>query len=139
MVKVEIVENIECYCIAGRSNDLQKYLIDEVSDQPIADIRVAALCNSLGITLIIHEARQGGEVSDTVHPPSQSSQNTVQLLRSGRSTGSTCISNEHYDALLPVSFRPKTNTTAVRSHASKNLKIMIPDMFLQFKRKFQEA
>ena len=149
MVKAEIVDNIEYYspfCVAGRSitDDLLNYLIYGVFDQAIADVCVAALCNSLGITLIIYEVRQDGQVSETVHPPgrvpSQSSQYTVQLLRSGRSTGRTRISNEHYDALLPVSCRPKTNTTAAKSHASKNIQNTIPDMFLQFKkRKFQEA
>ena len=69
MVKAEIVTNIEYYlpfCVHGRSitNDLQKYLIDGVFDQAIADICVPALCNSLGVTLIIYEVREGGEVSE---------------------------------------------------------------------------
>lgn len=137
-VRSEFVDNMSYYsdfCLANRNvdNDLRRYLEYGKFDQGIADVSVAALCNSLGVRLLIYDVCKTGTLTETVHPPGRVTPKfTVQLLRSG-SEGR--VSSEHYDLLLPS---VPTSTDQFQSSTAKQRKAMpvtIPDMFWNHKKK----
>jgi len=144
IVKSEIIANLDFYSpffVAGRNleNYLHRYMVDGIFDQSIADVSVAALCNSIGVKLLIYEVKKDGGIIETILPPGRvSTQHTVKLLRSGGPAGSSgrCVSLEHYDALLPL--KSTTNFTAAtktsRTGKSKPA-TTIPDMFRNHKRR----
>ena len=112
MVCHEVVENwayYEPFCVASKTRciaDLDAYVNNGKFDQTIADVCVAALCNAIGVTLVIYD-EINATLSKIVHPPGRSLERyTVQLLRSGSARGRT--SSEHYDALLAE--RPSSST-----------------------------
>jgi hypothetical protein len=104
MVYQEIAENwsyYEPFCLASKTRslaDLDAYVNRGKFDQTIADVCVGALCNAVGITLIIYE-EVNDSLSTTVHPPGRvPTRYTVSLLRSGSAKDRK--STEHYDVLL---------------------------------------
>ena len=137
MVSQEVVDNwayYEPFCIASKTRciaDLGAYLNHGQFDQTIADVCVAALCNAVGVTLVIYEEINAALLK-TVHPPGRSLERyTVSLLRSGNAQDRA--SSEHYDALLAKRVRlgsPTENEVATVARRNKpRTASTIPEMF----------
>lgn len=141
-VRSEFADNLAYYspfCLVNRNaaNDLQMYLDYGQFDQGIADVSVAALCNSLSVRLVIYEVSKTGTLTETFHPPGrispQSTVHTVRLLRSGGNDGRVSLSSEHYDVLLPCI---ATDSTTVKQRKARPGTIPdIRDMFRNHNRK----
>jgi len=138
MVSKEVADKwiyYEPFCVATKTRsmeDLDAYICRGKFDQTIADICVAAVFNTLGVTLVICE-ETNTEVSKIVHPPGRvPTRYTVTLLRSGSANGRT--SSEHYDALLvrsPASPAENESCTPTVVHKLDKLRKAptIPEMF----------